>query len=273
MRAPNGYIAAGQSFFVKSLGVNGNAVFKNTMRVADNNTQFFRQGNAGSKGHQIKKHRIWLNLTNEAGAFNQILVGYITGATSGWDRGLDGQRFSDGDITFYSMIPNHNLVIQGRSLPFHQSDIVPLGYTAGFSDSFSIKIDHIDGLFENRDIYLEDKLFDLIHDLKLSPYVFFSEAGTFNDRFVLRYTNNINVEKTKVKSEVSAFLNNGTITISATENIAMVMVYDITGKLVTAHRPTSAIRLLAYPFLAPHGAYIAKIQLESGTVYNKKLLH
>ena len=46
---------------------------------------------------------------------------------------------------------------------------------------------NFDGLFENQDVYLEDKLLNVIHNLKIN-YEFSTEAGTFNDRFQLRFS-------------------------------------------------------------------------------------
>jgi hypothetical protein len=41
---------------------------------------------------------------------------------------------------------------------------------------------------DDQNIYIEDKLLNVIHDIKASPYDFSSAVGTFNDRFVMLYT-------------------------------------------------------------------------------------
>jgi len=98
------------------------------MRVIEQNTQFFKQ-NSTKKTATIEKNRVWLNLTNSKGAFKQLLVGYITGATNDWDNLYDGLTFDGQEfVDFYSVNQGQNLTIQGRALPFVDTDVVPLGY-------------------------------------------------------------------------------------------------------------------------------------------------
>ncbi|WP_300978553.1 DUF642 domain-containing protein, partial [Flavobacterium sp.] len=127
---PLGMIAAGQSFFVESqpTPTATQFVFNNSMRATGNNSQFFKQVNT-KKSTKLEKNRIWLNLTNSGGAFKQLLVGYITGATNDWDNLYDGSTFDGQEfVDFYSVNQGKNLTIQGRALPFENTDVVPLGY-------------------------------------------------------------------------------------------------------------------------------------------------
>ncbi|HMK07066.1 MAG TPA: hypothetical protein VK476_06015, partial [Flavobacterium sp.] len=110
---PSGKIASGQSFFIKGL-TDGNVSFDNSMRVSAQNKQFFRMNQPS-----IEKDRIWLNFSNEQGAFKQTLVGFIEGATDGLDRNFDGTLLNgNGFINFYSILDNKNFSIQGKGLPF-----------------------------------------------------------------------------------------------------------------------------------------------------------
>jgi hypothetical protein len=138
----------------------------------------------------IESHRIWLNLTNAGGAFKQLLVAYITGATNGFDRMYDGiSTDSNPYIDFYSIDGGRNLTIQGRGLPFLTTDEVPLGYKTNIVGTFNITIDEVDGLFVNQDIFLKDLVTGVTHNLKNGTYSFTTLAGRFNDRFVLLYVN------------------------------------------------------------------------------------
>ena len=47
-----------------------------------------------------------------------MMVNYKEGATNGFDRLYDGNSFTTNEIDIYSVLDNHNLVIQGRGLPF-----------------------------------------------------------------------------------------------------------------------------------------------------------
>jgi hypothetical protein len=184
---PSGDIAAGQSFFALSKGT-GSVIFNNSMRInlPGRNSQFFK--GTKSKTNSIEKHRVWLNMTNTEGAFKQMLVGYVTGATAGYDSAFDGDSF-DGNtyIDFYSVNEDRNLVIQGRSVPFDTNDVVPLGYKTTIEGTFAISIDQADGVLATQDVFIEDKVSHVTHNLKNGSYSFTTLVGTFNDRFVLRY--------------------------------------------------------------------------------------
>ncbi len=279
---PNGFIASGQGFFAKSTGTatSGNpVVFKNAMRVNFNNNQFFRNSivtadTNRSEATATEKHRLWLNLVNSGGSFNQILVGYAAGATNGYERDYDGVRFTDNNsTTLYSVIPDKHLVIQGKALPFSNTDQIALGYKSTSNDSFSIRIDHFDGLFESQNIYLEDRLLNIIHNLKLSPYSFTSGIGTFDDRFVLRYTDNmLGTTTANVASGLVAALHQGKLQIHSVEAISQVTLYDILGKLITTETLDIQNKDFATSFYGAEGVYIVKIKLQNGVVVSRKLI-
>lgn len=118
---PNGSIQVGQGFFVAS---KNNAIlqFTNSQRINDQNHQFL-------KASLTEKHRIWLNAKSESGTdINQIMIGYLDGATQGVDTNYDGKSFGNTGSHLYSVVGNEHYVIQGRPLPFDTSDEVPLGW-------------------------------------------------------------------------------------------------------------------------------------------------
>lgn len=270
---PNGLIGTGQGFFTKSTGTapSGNpVVFKNYMR-SGNNTQFFRTSNSSAN----EKHRVWLNLLSQSGSFNQILVGYINDATTGWDRNYDGVRFTaNNSIAFYSVIPDKDLVIQGRPTPFSEEDRVPLGFKSTLQESFSLRLDHFDGLFDSQKIYIEDTFLNVIHDLKQSPYVFTSDIGTFNDRLILRYTDTaLSTSEFDATSNVIALIYQKNLMVEAAQYIDNVAVFDISGKLINTYLPKNKSMKISENFIFAEGVYLVKIKLESGLIVTKKLIH
>jgi hypothetical protein len=234
---PSGYIAAGQSFMTKSTG-GGSVVFNNSMRVslANKNAQFFK--GTKSKVAAIEKHRVWLDLTNTEGAFKQMLVGYVTGGTNEFDSAFDGLSLNSNKyIDFYSINDNKNYVIQGRALPFDKTDKVPLGYKTTIEGTFAISIDQADGILANESIFVEDKVKGVIVDLRKGPYSFSTAIGTFNDRFVLRFTDNDGIAKifntANLDKPVIISVQNHQIKIdSFGEIIDKLMVYDLNGRLL-----------------------------------------
>ncbi len=269
---PLGYIAAGQSFFVKSKAA-GNAVFTNFMRVPGNNSQFFKNSNTNET---TDRHRLWLNLTNTQGAFKQILIGYVEGATNSWDNlfdaiTLDANKYLD----FYSINELKKLVIQGRALPFLDTDVIPLGYRSTIAGEFTISIDHADGDLSTHAIYLEDKMTNTIHDLKTSDYTFKTTIGTFDNRFVLRY-NNIGLgtdDFTAVGNDILVFIKDKTINVrSAGENINEVTIFDLTGKLVFSKKKIDDVELQIPNLKAENQVLIIKTTLRNDQIISKKIM-
>ena len=187
---PTGKIASGQSFLVRALS-NGVATFTNTMRISGNNNQFFRMSNpVANVSAEIEKHRIWLDIVDGNNAYKQTLVGYAENATLGIDRGFDGDFIDAGNsVALYSLVDATKLSIQGRPLPFQDTDLVPLGFKATTTGNFRISLYNSDGLFTNQNIYLKDTYLNVVHDLKQSNYNFVSDSGIFDNRFVLQYQN------------------------------------------------------------------------------------
>lgn len=240
---PNGKIASGQSFFIKGKVSNpaGTQVrFNNSMRVkaANQNGQFFRPGSSEpvDNWETTGKHRIWLNLTGGQNAFNQAMVGYIESATNELDWGYDADVFSGGAVSLYSLVNNKNLTIQGRALPFSNQDEVPLGYKTTLTGTLKISIDEVDGLFAGQDVYLEDKVLNVVHNLKESEYAFTTVPGTFNERFVLRYVPaaELGIDTPAVDANsIVVFRNDRQINIKSNDqSIAHVTVYDLLGKVI-----------------------------------------
>ena len=280
---PSGFLATGQSFFVKAAptmanGTTKNVTFDNSMRIAEKNSDFSKNNSQTKTSSEDEKHRIWLNLTNNSGAFSQTLIGYVTDATQGLDRGFDGESFGGNNVTFYSIIPEAKLSIQGRTLPFDANDIVTLGYKAAKKGNYAIRIDHIEGVFVNENIYLEDKDLKIIHDLKSKPYVFSTLVGDFNTRFVLRYgSKTLDVAKnsvTTIKPKIAYIQNSNTLLINnSASNVAVekVALFNMLGQSIASweieDQDQQNIQIPVKNL--DSGIYITKLQNSKGEVSKK----
>ena len=228
---PNGIIQVGQGFIAKSTSNNFN--FNNGMRLGNNNNQFFRAA-------QTERNRIWLNLTNTAGIFSQTMVAYMTGATYGVDAAIDGPYFNDSQVALTSIINSNEYAVQGRSLPFDNTDAVPLGFKATVAGTYTIGLDHADGLFADaaQNIYIKDNLDGSFHDLRSGNYTFASEAGIFNGRFEIVYRTDVLSVENPVwdASQVIVYKQGADVVINSGKVImSHVKVYDIGGRLL-AHK-------------------------------------
>ncbi|MCZ8192269.1 MAG: fibronectin type III domain-containing protein [Microcystis sp. LE19-338.1B] len=261
---PNGNIASGQSFFIKGLSV-GNALFNNSMRIVGNNNQFFRS--AGEKS------RIWLSIYDGAAGYKQTLVGYAAGATDGIDSGYDGDLFASGTpVSIYSLVGTHALTIQGRALPFENTDVIPLGYTTSVAGNLTIGLHDFDGLFDAQAIYLKDNLLQVVHDLKSSDYSFSSAQGEFNDRFELVFTNNVlSTPSLDFDQSIVVYVDGGVIRVKSSLNaLQQVAIYDIRGALLGTQKATGMEAAFSNSLFAQQ-ILLVKVTDEFGTTLTRKI--
>lgn len=276
-------IASGQSFFIKGKVSNANGnqvVFNNSMRVkqAGQNDQFLRPSPAepNQNWETTGKHRVWLNLTGANDAFNQALVGYIENATNGLDSRYDADVFSGGAVSLYSLLDTNKLTIQGRALPFNNQDEVPMGYKTTLTGTLKIAIDHFDGLFQGQDIYLEDKVLNIVHNLKEADYTFTTVPGTFNERFVLRYVPaaELGIDNPTVDANSMIVFRNGSqIDIkSKDQSIEHVTVYDLLGKVIFDKDKINAQSFSTTQLNASNQVVIVKIITDTQAEVVKKVI-
>jgi hypothetical protein len=234
---PNDVIQTGQGFFVEATATGTTLNFTNSMRIDNHANQFFRSAAT------VERHRIWLNATNATGAYSQTMVGYMTGATMGVDSKIDGKYLNNGAIAFTSTIGADVYAIQGRSLPFDSADVVPMQFKVTAADTYSIAIDHVDGLFATgQGIYLRDLQTDVVHDLNASGYTFASEAGTFANRFEIIYTNPLGVGTPTFTANAVIVYSQGDDLVVNSGSVLMadVKVFDIRGRLLAAKKSINA---------------------------------
>ncbi len=282
----NGYIAAGQGFFVLAddsadTGGADTVAFTNSMRNDAYSNDNFLSVDPGLNsisvnGVETEKHRIWLDLVSPNNVANTILVGYATGATNELDKLYDAYEFAGSQVSFYSLLEDNKLSIQGRSLPFNDEDNVPLGLKVVQNGSYYIGINALDGLFENENqaIYLEDTYLGYIHDLKDSPYSFSSSGGNFEDRFVLRFMNEtLGLEDADSEDTVSVTAFESQIKlISLTDPLTDISVYDLLGRTILDFKPGNEQEFNINASNWSKAPYLVRIKTNSGKEYLKKIL-
>lgn len=272
---PTGYIAAGQGFFVQGLS-SGTITFANTMRVIGNNADFFRPDGNKIEESTISKNRIWLNLTNAAGAFKQQLVGYIQGATNAVDNRFDADAVEAGNsVNFYSIVNNTKLSIQGRSLPFLPTDTVPLGFRVTQEGNYQISIAQFDGLFANgQQIYLEDTLLQITHNLSNSSYAFSTASGSFEDRFILKFEEgslSINDPQASI-FQVIKFDRTIQVQSSALNQLNEVKLFDLNGRLLATKSNILQASVTFENLSFANQVILVQSKLENGSIVTRKVV-
>lgn len=268
-------IQPGQGFFVKGkVSGSGTMVFNNAMRVNDHVDTFMRVNNITADVNG--KSRIWLNVTNSAGAFSQTMIGYMANATNEYDGNYDGEYINDGEIALASLLDSTPFAVQCKGLPFDTADVIPLYFKATNAGGYTIAIDHVDGLFlEGQQVYLHDKLSATYHNLNDGAYNFVSEAGTFNERFELVYQDsalgvtNPNFTENQViiyKTATNQLsVNTGTFVMDG------VKVFDLTGRLLFEQKGINASQAyLDVPLTTE--VLLVQVKTQEGKTITKKVL-
>jgi hypothetical protein len=261
---PLDYIQVGQGFFVNTAS-GGSANFNNNQRTFGSaSPQFFKTTLAE------EKHRIWLNLNDANNNYNQILLGYTNGASNAVDAS-DGLVLNDSQSLIYNLINNQKYVIQGRELPFLDTDIVPLGLKIDQNGNYTISFENADGLFESQNIYLKDNYTMNIHDIKQSPYSFYSQTGDFTNRFEVVYNNNVlSVDEENVIMVYSD--SNETIIKSSNENIKEIAVFDVLGRQLHNFQNINLNIFQTNKLNNQKQTFLIKVILSSGKVLTEKYI-
>jgi len=264
-----GYIAVGQGFLAKP--ASGKINYNNTMRKAGNNSQFYKT-NSG----ELEKNRVWLNISNTEGAYRQLLVGYIEGATNSIDNDYDALTMgSNNYVDFYSINESKKLSIQGRALPFSDADVIPLGYKTTVAGEFTIEIDHADGFFDKQAVYLEDLVTGKTIDLRSENYKFTTEIGTFTTRFNLRYASKTlgTGDFENAENSVLVSVKSKVVKINATkENIKDVKIYNISGQMLYNKTKVDSNELQITNLPSGNQVLLVKVILENDAEVTKKII-
>jgi len=276
-QTPTGTIASGQGFFVEGIQ-QGSIIFNNEMRTNIGNTNFFKTNR--SKEEKVKENdKLWLNLYNNKGAFSQILIGFIPGASEVVEQKYDGKRL-DGNsfVSFYSIINNENLAIQGTK-SWSGNEVVPLGFSSKIKEkvALAIGIDHLEGNMKNQDIYLHDKHLNIIHNLKLEDYSFQTETeGHYNDRFALQFNASIltieNLETTKEELLIKNDIHNISVRTNKNSIINDIKIYDVLGRKFKDQTINSSEFIITKNIFNQKGIYIIQVKLENSMVLVKKFI-
>lgn len=291
---PSRYIPSGQGFFVSmdnaasatSLSDNvysSNVIFNNSMRVKGptENSQFFKSSNVKEKSTNTEINKLWLNLSSDNGVYNQILVGYINGATNNDDgAAYDATKYPTSGAALYSTITgsNQKYAIQSKAVNnMNKDEVISLGFstTINAATLYKLSIDDIEGDFlTDNAIYLKDNLLNKTHNLSDSDYTFTSETGEFNNRFEIVFnTNTLSINTTTTNQtdlSIVEFQNNQVqFSVFNNLNIESVSIFNLLGKQLYQFKGGNSKETYNLSKLN-NIVYIAKVTLSNGAVIIKK---
>ena len=262
--APGSIIPIGQGFIAKA--TSAAIFFNNAMRTPAVNVSLLKS--------TTSKSRVWLDLSSADGYFSQTLIAYMATATLGIDDAIDGRFFNDSQTALTSTINGELFSIQGRPLPFASDDVVPLGFQSELDNTFTIALNHYDGLFSNGQVvYLKDNDTQIYTDLKTDTYTFSTLAGVFNNRFEIVYQNTLgNNTQLLINNQVMVCKNKSNLIItSGVLLMTNVKVYDSSGRLVVEKAKLNNLEL-SIPINETNQLFLVVITTINGEIITKKVM-
>ncbi len=264
--APTQFIKVGQGFIVKA-GITKDLIFNNTVRNGKDTSIFF------SKNAASDKDRFWLTLTSPSNNVNTVLIGYVPNATNEFELGYDAPLLAIGSDSFYTILGDEKLGIQGKSYPLTKEDVVALGTKHFESGKYTISLGNKEGIFATgQNIYLKDKETKITTNLSEGDYTFNVNAGEFSNRFEIVYSASaalgVGVDAkagTQLYREGQDFVGRSAKKITGFE------LFDMSGRMIMNQKTNAKeIRFSAAGLLS--GTYILNAQLEGGERFSKKLI-
>nr|WP_288836626.1 LamG-like jellyroll fold domain-containing protein [uncultured Flavobacterium sp.] len=228
-KIPQRYIPVGQAFFIDAAvdtetagtgittGVQGGFVtFKNSQRAfvreTSGNTIFMKVANDknsfADKETVDKRMKIRLGFDSPIATHRQILVGTDPNATNQFDFGYDARMIDVNDNDMYWELDNTPVIIQG--IPsFGTEQIIPLGIKIANEGQSTIKIDALENVPNNLDIFLYDNVTKTYHDLRIANLDISLAAGEYTGRFSLQFVNRLtSINETNIENGIITYYTN-----------------------------------------------------------------
>jgi hypothetical protein len=227
------------------------------------------QRDAGTNFRTVNAERIWINVTDNNGLFNQTLIGFSAAASDQKDE-MDGLKFKGNyQIALYSLLGNEQLAIQALAERTQEVRTVALGFDAAAASTYTLSIDRLENI--ERDVYilLEDKHTNDIHNLRSGPYSFNTKlAGSFVDRFELHIGNHIatSVGPNNVLDRIQIYAAGNVLYIKGLDDLETERfnLRDATGRLVHNIVRPPADKLAEMPLSLAEGIYFVQLTTNQG---------
>lgn len=296
-RVPKRYIPVGQGFFVKGTSSGGMITYTNSQRAfikEDNSKSYplFRtaqnpsttedsedsEENESAEEQFIKLHLGFDSVNNY---HRQILIGFMNQyATSGYDNGYDGISIESPSNDMYFINNDTRLNIQGVG-SFNINDNYPIGIRNAMSGIVKFGIDQKENLEDSQDVYIHDNVTGEYHNIKSGKFSIELPAGTYDDRFSLRFLNpnalGTNENELQNGIIIAHSHSNEMINIKnqlQEANIKTVSLYNIIGQNITnwklGNQDQSNINLSVDNLNS--GTYIVKITTDKGSISKKIII-
>ena len=182
--------------------------------------------------------------------------------TENYDFNADLAKFDNHDLTIYAISKSGKLSYTAIS-PQTANQSIEIGYKVLEGNQFTFQFDN--SRYEAQDIdilYLIDKELNVTTDLLQTDYSFYSDAGTYDQRFALdiRFHENNTTSIPQYSQEPSIILENQSLNISNLPVGTRVSIYNVLGHCFYQQAATSS----ELSIQLPRGYYILYINCAQG---------
>ena len=182
----------------------------------------------------------------------------------------------------YSQIEHSpkKFAVQGKDVTSLDADeIIRLGFATNISAEtvYKLSIAQLQGDFlTHNTIYLRDNLLDKVHNLSEADYIFTSEVGEFNERFVVIFNNPSEsiddlVAETNTLKIIEVSDDQVTFMVYNNVTIKSVSIFDVMGRELYRFKGNSSEETYLLTNLK-NSIYIARVELSNGTFITKKAI-
>ncbi|MDD7888121.1 LamG-like jellyroll fold domain-containing protein [Flavivirga sp. 57AJ16] len=282
------YVPVGQGFFVVA-DAGGTLTFKNSQRTFVKEAPeapFLKIGHTkkGESENQNEKtdnrQKIKLMFDSPDGYHRQLLVGIDEHTSNEFDIGYDAPLIEDNKEDMFWIFSDSAYIIQAVN-NFDLEQRLPVGVRINDAGIASIKIDDLENIDHDLDIYLNDKALNIYHNLRDGHYEVYLAVGNHLDRFEITFSNgtlsnaldvdNINDTTLQVyfsNEKESIIVHNPTL-----KSIESVEMFNILGQSLWQFEPKTNVNYIEYSAnQIKTGSYILKIETKDGKVSKKVLI-
>jgi len=279
--AVTGYIPPMQAFWtrVASGQTSGTLAFDNTMRAHQDQSISTNRLKVSSVSTVIQR-LLRLQVSNGINS-DEAIVYFNPNASNGFDR-FDAEKMSNDNAKIpeiYTFAGNEKVVINGLN-NVSEIEELPLGFTTGENNTFTIKATEISNFDLDTKIILKDNQLGTENELKIgNNYSFISEKASTSTRFTIVFKSTsvtTGIGNTAATASESIFIyknQDGRITVNRKDAIGegTVTVCNAIGQVLTNVTTTGTVTVVEKKFIP--GVYLVKITLAGKNITKKVIIN
>ncbi|MBP7497425.1 MAG: T9SS type A sorting domain-containing protein [Bacteroidales bacterium] len=264
-----------QGFWVKVSGNStgsGKLSLNNKARTDDINTSFYKKKNSKDNRQLL---RLRCSQYMNSSIFTETVIYFEAGATEFFDTDKDAYKImsTDGRPDIFTLANSKKLSINGMPALYDKQYDVAFECNVYSEEQYQLEVAELVNFPEGSSIILEDKLLNYKQDLTNNTFYKFSAGiSSQQGRFVLHFIPlETNIKQNKEFQNALIYLSGRELIIDLkAKEIAVLSIYDITGKQVYADRVLSSGKHNLE--LQLHGVYFAKLLFSNGSIIKKLII-